>query len=67
VNARFAFSHTGKYLLQNIRFGANIRKTLSGFHFQANIHLQVVIILQRDYDDAAGLFNGPAQLWLIAP
>jgi hypothetical protein len=27
-------------LLQNIRFEANIRKTLSKFHIQANIHLQ---------------------------
>jgi hypothetical protein len=35
-------SRTGKYLLQNIRFEANIRKTLSEFHIQANIRLQIL-------------------------
>jgi hypothetical protein len=33
-------SHTGEYLLQNIRFEANIRKTLSEFHIEANIRWQ---------------------------
>jgi hypothetical protein len=33
------FSQTGKYLLQNIRFEANIRKSLSKFYMQANIRL----------------------------
>jgi hypothetical protein len=33
-------SHTAEYLLQNIRFEANIRKTLKKFHIQANIHFQ---------------------------
>jgi hypothetical protein len=31
------FSHTGKYVLQIIRFEANIRKTSSEFHIPANI------------------------------
>jgi hypothetical protein len=35
------FSRTGEYLLQNIRFEANIRKTLCKFHIQANIRLQI--------------------------
>jgi hypothetical protein len=39
-NIRFTCSHTGEYLLQNIRFEANIRKTLSKFHSQADIQLQ---------------------------
>ncbi len=33
------FFHTSEYLLQNIRFEANIRKTLSEFYMQANIRL----------------------------
>jgi hypothetical protein len=31
------FSHTGKYVLQTIRFEANIRKNSSEFHIQAFI------------------------------
>jgi hypothetical protein len=34
---RLRSSHTGKYLLQNIRLEANIRKTLCDCHIQANI------------------------------
>jgi hypothetical protein len=35
------FSPTGEYLLQNICLEANICKTLSKSHIQANIHLQI--------------------------
>ncbi len=41
ANIRFTFSHTCEYLLRNIRFQANIRKTSSKFYIQANIHLQI--------------------------
>jgi hypothetical protein len=34
ANNRFLFLHTSKYLLQNIRFEANIHKTFSKFHIQ---------------------------------
>jgi hypothetical protein len=36
-----SLSHTGEYLLQNIRLEAKIYKTLSEFHIQANIRLQI--------------------------
>jgi hypothetical protein len=36
-----SFSHTREYLLQNIRLEAKICKTLSEFHIQANIRLQI--------------------------
>jgi hypothetical protein len=35
-NIRFTFSHSGKYSLQNICFEADIPKTSSKFHIQAN-------------------------------
>ncbi len=38
---RLRLSHTGDYLLQNIRLEANIRKTFSEFHIQVNICLQI--------------------------
>ncbi len=38
---RLRFSHNGEYLLQNMRLEANIRKTLSEFHIQANIRMQI--------------------------
>jgi hypothetical protein len=41
ANFLLQFFHTGEYLLQNIRLKANIRKTLSEFHIQANICLQI--------------------------
>ncbi len=41
ANIRLRFSHTGEYLLQNIRLTANILKTLSEFHIKANIRLQI--------------------------
>jgi hypothetical protein len=41
ANIRLRFSHTGKYLLQNVRLEANIRKTLSKFHIQTNFRLQI--------------------------
>ncbi len=41
ANIRWRFSHTGENLLKNIRLAANIRKTLSEFYIQANIHLQI--------------------------
>jgi hypothetical protein len=37
TNFHLRFSHTGTYLLQNIRLEANIRETLSEFHIKANI------------------------------
>jgi hypothetical protein len=40
------FSHTGEYLLQNISLEANVRKTLSEFHIQANTRIQTNIRLQ---------------------
>ncbi len=33
--------HTGDYSFQDIRLKANIRKSLSKFHIQANIRLQI--------------------------
>jgi hypothetical protein len=36
------FYHTGEYSLQDIRFKANIRKSLSEFHIQANICLKIL-------------------------
>ncbi len=35
------FSHTGKYLLQNVHLKAYFCKTLSKFHIQANIRSQI--------------------------
>jgi hypothetical protein len=48
-NIRFTFSHTGKYLLQNIRFETNNHKTLSKFHIQANICLQIFAMYYFNY------------------
>ncbi len=42
ANIRLRFSHTCKYLLQNIRLEANICKSLSEFHIQVNIHFPLV-------------------------
>jgi hypothetical protein len=41
ANILFIFSRTSEYLLQNIGFEANFCKTLSEFHIQANICLQI--------------------------
>ncbi len=41
ANICFTFSHTGEYSLQNICFVANIHKTSTEFHIQANIFWQV--------------------------
>ncbi len=38
---KYSFSRNGDYLLQNIRLEANIRKTLSEYHIQANISQQI--------------------------
>ncbi len=43
ANIRLRFSHTDKYLLQNISLEANIRKILSEFYFQANIQIKANI------------------------
>jgi hypothetical protein len=42
-----AFSHIGEFLLQNIRFEANIRKSLSEFHIQANSRLKIFAFQQQ--------------------
>jgi hypothetical protein len=42
ANILLRFSHTCKYLLQNICLEANIFKSLSEFHIQVNIHLPLV-------------------------
>ncbi len=48
ANICFIFSYTNKYSLQNIRFGANICKTSSKFHIQANICLYTNIRIQAN-------------------
>ncbi len=41
ANICLRISHTVEYVLQNIRLEANICQTLSEFHIQANIRLQI--------------------------
>jgi hypothetical protein len=45
ANIRYKFSHAGEYLLQNIRFEANIHKISSEFHIQASIRFIFAYIL----------------------
>jgi hypothetical protein len=41
-------SHTDKYLLQNIRLEANIRKILRKFYIKANIRMQANIQIRAN-------------------
>jgi hypothetical protein len=46
IRKHHLFVSFASYLLQNIRFEANIRKSLSEFHNQANIRLKIFTFKQ---------------------